>query len=122
MPVNIAGWATVMVLRKENTEPVFSGIWAVVIERILELQAVLDGAARDQHPMNFGGAVIDSGHPRIAVHPLERQILAEAHAAEHLDGAIDDAPLHLGRRNLDHRHLSAPFPSLTVFPGGVHPP
>src|SRR5215510_6944954 len=119
MPVNMACSATVMVLRNENTAPVFKGASEEVIDRSLELQAILDGAARDQHAVDLGGAVIDAGDAGIPVHALERQILAEAHAAEHLDGAVDDAALHLRRRDLDHRDLVAWLQALVDFPGGV---
>src|SRR5260370_37680714 len=109
MPVNMACSATVIVLRNENAEPAFRDVWERVIEGFLELQTVLDGAARDQHPVDFGGAVIDAGDAGVAVHPLQRQILAKTHSAEHLDGAGNVAALPLRRRDPDNRHLLAPL-------------
>jgi hypothetical protein len=69
------------------------------------------------------GAVEDAVDARIAVPALDRQLLAEAHAAEELHRAVDHAAQRLGRMHLDHRDVLARVQALVELPGGLqhHP-
>ena len=59
--------------------------------------------ARDDRAMDLARPFDDPVDANQPVDVFERQLLADAHAAEQLDRTVDDASDHLGGHDLDHR-------------------
>src|SRR5262249_25695144 len=70
-------------------------------------RAVFQHGARDDGAVDLRGAVEDAEDARVAVEPLDRQILAVSHAAENLHGAVRDPPEHFGGVDFHHRDALA---------------
>src|SRR5262249_4172404 len=75
---------------------------AVGLREILAQLLLSDGLA-----MDLVGPVRKAQHPRACIGISQVKILADASAATHLDGAVDDLLRYIGCDDLDHGNLGA---------------
>src|SRR5262245_29353121 len=61
----------------------------------------------DDHAVHLRGTLADPPHARLAVPPLEGELLGDAIPAVDLDGLVDDAAQDLARVELGDRGLDA---------------
>src|SRR5215469_3519999 len=60
---------------------------------------------RDVITMYLVGTIRETNRSRMSVGLRKRKVVADAAAAERLDGPVDDLTGHVGRDYLDHRNL-----------------
>src|SRR5437016_8320155 len=72
--------------------------------------------ARDYHTHDLRGSFADALDPQLPVPALERHLARDAHAAEHLDAAIDHATCGFGPVDLGNRCVQLDVFAAIRFP------
>src|SRR3972149_43748 len=71
----------------------------------LRVGSVPEELARDDQPLDLGGALVDPWGPRLPVEPLDGGAAEDSEAPVDLHRLVDHPVGHLGREELRHRGL-----------------